>query len=164
MRLKTPGNALFETLCSLPVRTTAFRFDKSWNYVPSTNFEVIMENNSDCCKEQKVLSDTNHRIVKNKENSLRFKFVRIFSSGTLKSPKSPLSISSSQCSSPSYDSPRMKARYSWDLSSLSKEYSTLRALEDDTSSKSAINTSPTNSPTSSSSPHSPYSTCYINER
>lgn len=123
-----------------------------------------MENNSDCCKEQKVLSDTNHRTVKNKENSLRLKLVRVFNSGTLKSPKSPLSISSSQCSSPSYDSPRMKARYSWNLSSLSKEYSTLCALENDTSSKSAINTSPTNSPTSSSSPHSPYSTWYINER
>ncbi|KOX69900.1 hypothetical protein WN51_04412 [Melipona quadrifasciata] len=122
-----------------------------------------MENNSDCCEEQKVLSDTNNRVIKNNENSLRLKLVRVFSSSAPKSPKSPLSVSSSQSSTPSCDSPRTKARYSWHLP-LCKEYPTLRALENVASPDSTISSNSTNSSTSSSSPRVPYSTWYISER
>ncbi|KAK9303813.1 hypothetical protein QLX08_004555 [Tetragonisca angustula] len=123
-----------------------------------------MENNSDSCEEQKVLSDTNNRVIKTKENSLRLKLVRVFSSSALKSPKSPLSVSSSQSSTPSCDiSPRVKARYSWHLP-LCKEYLTLRALENVASPDSTISSNSTNSPTSSSSPRVPCSTWYVSER
>lgn len=122
-----------------------------------------MENNSDSCEEQKVPSDANNRIMKNKENSLRLKLVRVFSSSALKSPKSPLSVSSSQSSTPSCDSPRVKARYSWHLP-LCKEYLTLRALENVTSPDSTISSNSTNSPTSSFSSRVPYSTWYVSER
>lgn len=121
-----------------------------------------MENNFHSFEEQKVLGDTNNQVIKHRENSLRLKLVRVFSSSALKSPKSPLSVSSSPSSTPSCDSPRIKARFSWHLP-LCKEYPTLRALENVTSPDS-ISINSTNSPTSSSSPCASYSTWYTSER
>ncbi|CAD1477371.1 unnamed protein product, partial [Heterotrigona itama] len=118
-----------------------------------------MENNSDSFEEQKVLGDTNNQVIKSRKNSLRLKLVRVFSSSALKSPKNPLSVTSSQSSTPSCDSPRIKARFSWHLP-LCKEYPTLRALKNVTSPDSTISSNSTNSPTSSSSPHSAW---YISE-
>ncbi|XP_017759259.1 PREDICTED: putative protein TPRXL [Eufriesea mexicana] len=128
-----------------------------------------MENTSDAFKEQETSSDNISHVGKSKENSLRLRLVRVFSSGTLKTPKcsSPLSVSSSPSSSPGYCSSCVKGRYSWHLSSSNKDHHSPCSVESGvslSSSKSTINTSSANSPTTSFSPPTPYSTWYINER
>lgn len=124
-----------------------------------------MENNFNSCDE-KISNAINNHIMRNKKNSLRFKLVRVFSSGTLKNPKSPKSVSNSPSSSPDYNISCQKMRYSWH-SSPSKECHKLCSLESDislSSSKSIVNTSSTNSPITSFSPQTTYSTWYNNGR
>ncbi|XP_012136010.2 uncharacterized protein LOC100881010 isoform X1 [Megachile rotundata] len=122
----------------------------------------------DPSERREVSSGDNNLTTKNKENSLRLRLVRVFSSGGLKSPKSPLSISSSQSSSPSSNSPCAKARYSWQIPSSSKECYTPHSSDSGVSfscSKSMTNTDITdlrNSVFSSQSPQS--STWYVSER
>lgn len=124
-----------------------------------------MENNFNSCGE-KILNTTNNHVIENKKNSLRFKLIRVFSSGTLKNPKSPKSVSNSASSSPDYNISCQKMRYSWH-SSPSKECYKLCSLESDisiSSSESIVNTNSTNSPITSFSPQITYSTWYNNER
>lgn len=124
-----------------------------------------MENNFNSCDE-KISNAINNHIMRNKKNSLRFKLVRVFSSGTLKNPKSSKSVSNSPSSSPDYNISCQKMRYSWH-SSPSKECHKLCSLESDislSSSKSIVNTSSTNSPITSFSPQTTYSTWCNNGR
>lgn len=128
-----------------------------------------MENNFNSCDE-KVLNVTNNRVMKNKKNSLRLKLVQVFNSGTLKNPKSPKSVSNSPNSSPNYNISCQKMRYSWHSSSAlhsGKECYKLCSFESDillSSSKSIVNTSSTNSPITSFSSQTIYSTWYNNGR
>lgn len=124
-----------------------------------------MENLSDPSEEREISSDTNDTI-KNKEKSLRLRLVRVFSSGALKSPKSPLSVSSSQNTSPSGNSPCAKSRYSWQLPLSNKECHTPCSTDSGVSFSSTKSmTGTTNSPNSAFNSQSPRSsTWYVSEK
>ena len=125
-----------------------------------------MASNSDYFEDQEILSDSSSNTVGNKQ-SLKLRLVRALSSGTLKSPKKSLSVSSSQSSSPVHSSPFAKARYSWQSPSYSKECHIPHSLDSGVSLSSlkSPTTSPSNSLRSSFTPQSPrFSIWYTNER
>ncbi|XP_029042036.1 putative protein TPRXL isoform X2 [Osmia bicornis bicornis] len=124
-----------------------------------------MENFSDPSEEREISSDTNNTI-KNKENSLRLRLVRVFSIGALKSPKSPVSVSSSQSTSPGGNSPCAKSRYSWQLPLSNKECHTPSSTDSGVSfSSSKSMPSTANSPSSAFNPQSPCSSkWYVSEK
>ncbi|XP_076378925.1 uncharacterized protein LOC117227300 isoform X1 [Megalopta genalis] len=113
-----------------------------------------MKNNSDCLKTNEATSDNSHCEVKHKENSLRLRLVRVFSSSSIRCPKSPLHSSSSQSPSPSpgHNSPSAKSRYSWQLPSSCIEHHSHSSSESGvslSSPKSLASSNSTDSPTSS---------------
>ncbi|KAG7208638.1 hypothetical protein KM043_014845 [Ampulex compressa] len=119
-----------------------------------------MNNQSESSSDQVTRSENAGSPVRKKGNiPLKIRLVRVFSSNTLKSPKSPRSTSNSRCSSPSRGSPSAKSsRYSWHLPPTNKEFQSPPSSESGisvSSSKSACN-SAAHSP---QTPSTPKTTC-----
>ncbi|XP_011136431.1 putative protein TPRXL [Harpegnathos saltator] len=89
------------------------------------------------------------------KTSLRLRLGRVFSSGGLKSPKSPKSVSSSRGSSPNRGSPHAKTRYSWQPGTFASEENRSPRTPESGISTLSSSSSSSKSPLTNNAPKSP---------